>query len=78
MTREKQMKKIAKRVEKEVREETNENEREHYLAVWSGFLTGMRMTNAISKTDYDFYYQQLRDLVRELSERERTGWKIAI
>ena len=70
--KEKQMMRFAKKLEVEVME-ASRNEREHYLAVWSGFLTGMRKTNAITKKEYDRYFKQLQDLVKELDTAERDG-----
>ena len=77
ISREKQMRKFAKCVVKEIRAETDRDEREHFLAVWIGFLTGMRMTNAITKEEYDYYYQKLRDIVTELeiNENGKGEWR---
>lgn len=41
-------------------------ERDYHLMLWAGFLTGLRLTNAITKEEYDQYYDDLRKLSKEL------------
>lgn len=52
-----------------VEEAKNENERDYILSIWAGFLSGLRMTNAITQRDYNAYYDELRSLVEELEAK---------
>lgn len=47
-------------------EAKSENERDYILSIWAGFLSGLRMTNAITQKDYNAYYDELRSLIEEL------------
>lgn len=69
MTREKQLKILAGKQMRLMREAENKAQREYQMMLWAGFLAGLRLANAISRQEYDRYYNDLQ----ELSERLNTA-----
>ena len=66
MSRKKQLKNIARKQAELMQNTKDKAERDYHLMLWAGFLTGLRLTNAITKEEYDQYYDDLRKLSKEL------------
>lgn len=47
-------------------ETKNSRDRDYQLMLWGGFLTGLRLTNAITYQEYDAYYKELQFLAEKL------------
>lgn len=45
----------------------DKTERDYHLMMWAGFLTGLRLTNAITQEEYNHYYEELRKLSVKLN-----------
>lgn len=66
METKKQLKVMAKKQMKLMKEMQTERDREYQMMLWCGFLTGMRLTNAITHEEYDHYYRELQELAYKL------------
>lgn len=64
--RNRQLQMMARKQMKLMREMKTQRDRDYQLMLWCGFLTGLRMTNAITKEEYDRYYQVLQELAEKL------------
>lgn len=42
-------------------------ERDYILLMWQGFLSGLRLTNAINYQQYLTHYRELKDFCREVA-----------
>lgn len=56
-----------------VAEAQNEKERDYIPSMWAGFLGGLRITNAITRQEYNAYYNDLKSLTEELEPKRAYG-----
>lgn len=61
-----QLQRMARKQMKLMQEMKTQREREYQLMLWCGFLTGLRLTNAITKEEYDRYYRDLQEMAEKL------------
>lgn len=64
----KQIQALAKRQMKLMREITAQKDRDYQMMLWCGFLTGLRLTNAITHEEYNHYYTELQELADKLDD----------
>lgn len=50
-----------------VRQARTPEERDYILLMWQGFLSGLRLTNAISYQQYLLYYRELQEYCKEVA-----------
>lgn len=50
--------------------EKEESRRCVLVATWVGFLNGLKLTNAISKSDYTKYYDEVQNFAKEINTHE--------
>lgn len=62
----KQIQALAKRQMMLMREMTTQKDRDYQMMLWCGFLTGLRLTNAITHEEYNHYYTDLQELANKL------------
>lgn len=58
---------IARKQVKLMQRTKDKTERDYHLMMWAGFLTGLRLTNAITQEEYNHYYEELRKLSVKLN-----------
>lgn len=63
-----QIRGILHKQEKLIRLAETSNKKAEYLGFWSGFLNGLRLTNAITKEEYDILYENAIKLVEKISK----------
>ena len=61
-----QLQRMARKQMKLMQEMRTQREREYQLMLWCGFLTGLRLTNAITKEEYDRYYRDLQEMAEKM------------
>lgn len=64
--KDRQLQRMARKQMKLMQEMKTQREREYQLMLWCGFLTGLRLTNAISKEEYDRYYRDLQEMAEKM------------
>lgn len=64
--KDKQLQRMARKQMKLMQEMKTQREREYQLMLWCGFLTGLRLTNAITKEEYDRYYRDLQEMAEKM------------
>lgn len=72
----KQIQALAKRQMKLMRETTTQKDRDYQMMLWCGFLTGLKLTNAITRKEYDRYFTELQELAKKMDEmaaKRKTG-----
>ncbi len=62
----KQLQRMARNQMKLMQETKTQRERDYQLMLWCGFLTGLRLTNAITQEEYDRYYRDLQEMAEKL------------
>ena len=65
-TRKQQIRTLADNQIRMMTETKNSRDRDYQLMLWGGFLTGLRLTNAITYQEYDAYYKELQVLAEKL------------
>ncbi len=65
-----QIQALAKRQMKLMKEITAQKDRDYQMMLWCGFLTGLRLTNAITHEEYNRYYTDLQELANKMDEAE--------
>lgn len=74
MTRVNQLELFASNQIKFLREAKDKKTRDYQMMLWAGFLSGLRLTNAITQGEYKAYYKDLQDLSKKLdAEQEKTA-----
>ena len=64
--KDRQLQRMARKQMKLMQEMKTQREREYQLMLWCGFLTGLRLTNAITKEEYDRYYRDLQERAEKM------------
>ena len=64
--KDRQLQRMARKQMKLMQEMKTQGEREYQLMLWCGFLTGLRLTNAITKEEYDRYYRDLQEMAEKM------------
>ena len=64
--KDRQLQRMARKQMKLIQEMKTQREREYQLMLWCGFLTGLRLTNAITKEEYDRYYRDLQEMAEKM------------
>ena len=64
--KDRQLQRMARKQMKLMQEMKSQREREYQLMLWCGFLTGLRLTNAITKEEYDRYYRDLQEMAEKM------------
>ncbi len=64
--KDRQLQRMARKQMKLMQEMKTQREREYQLMLWCGFLTGLRLTNAITKEEYDRYYRDLQEMAEKM------------
>lgn len=64
--KDRQLQRMARKQMKLMQEMKTQREQEYQLMLWCGFLTGLRLTNAISKEEYDRYYRDLQEMAEKM------------
>ena len=64
--KDRQLQRMARKQMKLMQEMKTQREREYHLMLWGGFLTGLRLTNAITKEEYDRYYRDLQEMAEKM------------
>ena len=64
--KDRQLQRMARKQMKLMQEMKTQREREYQLMLWCGFLTGLQLTNAISKEEYDRYYRDLQEMAEKM------------
>ena len=64
-TRKQQIRTLADNQIRMMTETKNSRDRDYQLMLWGGFLTGLRLTNAITYQEYDAYYKELQFLAEK-------------
>ncbi len=67
-TQERQLKAMILKQKELVLNTSSEHDRAVAIGMWAGFLSGLRMTNAITQERYNQAYNELQALVREMEE----------
>lgn len=62
MSRKQQLERFAAKQMDFLREAKDKNARDYQMMLWAGFLSGLRLTNAITQQEYNAYYKSLQDL----------------
>lgn len=62
----KQLQRMARKQMKLMQEMKTQKERDYQLMLWCGFLTGLRLTNAITQEEYSRYYRDLQEMADKL------------
>lgn len=65
-TRKQQIRTFAENQIRMMTESKSDSDRDYQLMLWGGFLTGLRLTNAITYQEYDAYYKELQFLAEKL------------
>ncbi len=74
MSRKQQLERFAAKQMEFLRGAEDKNARDYQMMLWAGFLSGLRLTNAITHQEYDDYYKDLQDLSEQLdAEQEKTA-----
>lgn len=60
MSKEKQLRTWIQTQKQLINEASSDQERDYIAMLWLGYLTGLRLTNAITKPEYDALYQEIR------------------
>ena len=66
MLRKRQLEKILQKQVAVIQEAENKSERDYGLMLCAGFLSGLLLTNAITRQEYNEYYDYLRELSNEI------------
>ena len=64
--KDRQLQRMARKQMKLMQEMKTQREREYQLTLWCGFLTGLRLTNAITKEESDRYYRDLQEMAEKM------------
>lgn len=65
-TRKQQIRMFADNQIRMMTESKSSRDRDYQLMLWGGFLTGLRLTNAITYQEYVAYYKELQFLAEKL------------
>jgi len=60
MSKDKQLRTWIQKQKQLINEAPSDQERDYIAMMWLGYLNGLRLTNAITKPEYDSLYQEIR------------------
>lgn len=60
MSKDKQLRAWIQKQKQLINEAPSDQERDYIGMMWLGYLNGLRLTNAITKPEYDSLYQEIR------------------
>jgi len=60
MNKDKQLRAWIQKQKQLINEAQSDQERDYIAMMWLGYLNGLRLTNAITKPEYDALYQEIR------------------
>lgn len=61
-----QLQRMARKQMELMQEMKTQRERDYQMMLWCGFLTGLRLTNAITYEEYNRYYRELQEMAEKL------------
>lgn len=63
MDKEKQLRVWVQKQKSLISEAPTEKERSYIAMMWLGYLNGLRLTNAIAKSEYDNLYREIKQYI---------------
>ena len=63
MEKEKQLRVWIQKQKLLINEASEEAERDYIIMMWLGYLNGLRLTNAVTKLEYDNLYREIKQYI---------------